>query len=652
MKKLFFLLILNLFVISFVLPAEPQNLISGKYSAEELKKLIIPRDKWTPFPKLNDREGWAKADQAMMKRNLAEAEKLLDFKWPSLPATTTLLYVRTGDRDEYQTISYSKRTALMTLVFAEIYENKGRFTDQILNGVWSICEESYWGVPAHLGSSHAGSGLPDVTDPYVDLFSAETASCIAWTDYFMGEKFDAVSPQIRKRIYDETNKRIFTPVMSWHHGWMGSNKPGSRPNNWNPWICSNWLVAALLLEKNETRRLEMVAKILKELDAYLNPYPKDGGCDEGPLYWSVSGATLFDNISILNLATGNAFSYVFDDEKVKNVGRYIYRVYIGGKYYVCFADADPQLQISPSMIYRFGKAIGDAGMTGFGAWFRPQEPEVLGVRTNLSRTLFSLFMQPEFAAAEKRIPYPRDVYLPDLQVMVARDREGTSDGFFVAAKGGHNGESHNHNDIGSFVVFYNGMPLLIEVGRGTYTSRTFGSKRYDIWFNRSDYHNLPTINGKTQAPGAAFKAENVNYSQTDKSVKFSLDISKAYPADAGIKLWQRTILFNRGKNVLIDDVSTLAEASEIIHHLMTNCPSEVIKPGELTVHYKDAEGVAKDFLVKYNPGQMEASIEKMKLTAMEDKGILQKWGDSVYTISFRVKQPKTKDRFSFEILPK
>ena len=631
--------------------SEQSNLMSGKYSIEELKKLIIPRDKWTPFPKLNDREGWAKADQAMMKRNLAEAEKLLDFKWPSLPATTTLLYVRTGDRDEYQSVSFSKRIALITLVFAEIYENKGRFTDQIINGIWSICEESYWGVPAHLGSSHAGSGLPDVTDPYVDLFSAETATFMAWTDYFMGEKLDAVSPQIRKRIYDETNKRIFTPVMSWQHSWMGPNSAGRRPNNWNPWICSNWLNTALLLEKDENRRVEMVAKILRVLDEFLNPYPQDGGCDEGPSYWGAAAASLFDNVSILNLASNNSFNYVFSDEKVKNMGRFIYRAYIGGKYFLNFADADPQPLIYPNMIYRFGKAIGDRDMMKFGAWFRPVEPEVTGVRTHLFRTLFSLFMQPEYAAAEKGIPFPQDVWLPDLQVFAARDKQGSSDGFFVAAKGGNNDESHNHNDIGNFVVYYNGQPLLIDVGRGTYTSRTFSSKRYDIWFNRSDFHNLPTVNGKTQEPGAAFKAMNVNYSMTEKAVSFSLDISKSYPDDAGIISWIRTIQFNRGKNVVIDDAALLKSAGEITHHLMTTSNSEVVKPGELVLHFKDAGGTAKDFVVRYNASQMEATVEKMRLTAMEDKGILTKWGDTVYRISFRVKQPKTKDRYRFEILP-
>ena len=139
------------------------------------------------------------------------------------------------------------------MLLAEIYENKGRFIDPIINGVWSICEESFWGVPAHLPQTKEYSGLMDVSKPFVELFSAETATLLAWVDYYLGDKLDAVSPQIRKRIYFETNKRIFEPVMTNPHGWMAANANGRPPNNWNPWICSNWLNAALLIEKDETK---------------------------------------------------------------------------------------------------------------------------------------------------------------------------------------------------------------------------------------------------------------------------------------------------------------------------------------------------------------------------------------------------------------
>jgi hypothetical protein len=37
---------------------------------------------------------------------------------------------------------------------------------------------------------------------------------------------------------------------------------------------------------------------------------------------------------------------------------------------------------------------------------------------------------------------------------------------------------------------------------------------------------------------------------------------------------------------------------------------------------------------------------------MEDKGILQKWGDNIYRISFKVNAPKTNEKISFTVAPK
>ncbi|MGI8637312.1 MAG: hypothetical protein ACR2KZ_18110, partial [Segetibacter sp.] len=174
-------------IMSFLqLQAQKQNLLSGRYAKDDLKSVLIPLAQWTPFPKITDRSAWAKADEAMMKAYVKQAESYINYKWPSIPATTSLLIERTGDRDQYQAVSFEKRGVLGTLLLAEIYENKGRFVDPIINGVWSICEESFWGVPAHLPQTKEYSGLMDVSKPFVELFSAETATYLSWVDYFLG----------------------------------------------------------------------------------------------------------------------------------------------------------------------------------------------------------------------------------------------------------------------------------------------------------------------------------------------------------------------------------------------------------------------------------------------------------------------------------
>jgi len=635
-------------MLTIAMHANSQNLLSGKYTAEELKKALIPQSQWVPFPKIDDRQGWSKAHEGMMKSIVEKAESFLTYEWPYIPATKSLLIERTGDRDEYQRVSFEKRRVLGTLLIAEVYENKGRFIDPIINGVWSICEESFWGVPAHLPKTKEISGLMDTSNPFVDLFAAETATYLAWVDYFLGEKLDAVSPQIRKRIYNETNYRILQPLMTKHHGWMGGTGDGRRPNNWNPWICSNWLNTVLLLEKDDSRRSETVQKILVVLDYFLNPYPQDGGCDEGPGYWGAAAASLYDNLALLNIATPRAFDYAYQDEKIRNMAKFIYRAQIGGTYFLNFADASPKPRMSANMIYRFGKDIQDDDMMKFGAYYREPHNGTVGT-FHYFRNLFALFNEEEFQNAPQGLPLPKDVWLPDLQVMIARDNAGSTDGFFVGAKGGHNGESHNHNDIGNYVVYYDGLPVLIDVGSGTYTRRTFSGERYNIWFNRSDYHNVPTINGKTQSPGSEYSAANVSYTKNGSSAQLTLDISKSYPAEAGVESWKRTIRLNRGKNIQVTDVSVLKAATPVTQHLMTSYPAEISRAGEVVIHYKDKNGAQKDFVISFDSKKLTASVEKVQLVNTEDKGIISNWGDNIYRINFSSTSPKKNDQYRFEI---
>ena len=50
-------------------------------------------------------------------------------------------------------------------------------------------------------------------------------------------------------------------------------------------------------------------------------------------------------------------------------------------------------------------------------------------------------------------------------------------GWTLAAKGGSNAESHNHNDVGSFIAYYDSAPVLVDPSCGTYTKQTFSEGR-------------------------------------------------------------------------------------------------------------------------------------------------------------------------------
>ncbi|MFC1717932.1 heparinase, partial [Candidatus Poribacteria bacterium] len=375
------------------------TMLSQNYTEEELRSILIKREDWHPYPNAGERDGWESIPESVRKAHIARGEGALDYDFPTILATRQMDFARDGNRTRHSAISSGRRSALLNLVISECMENQGRFLDDIMNGVWAICEESFWGVPAHLGPQKAGSGLPDVAEPIVDLFAAETSTLLAWTAYLVGSKLDGISKLIVPRIELEIDRRILTPLLEREDfGWMGFR--GQRVNNWNPWICSNWLTSALLIERDEERRLKLVHKAIRSLDNFIDPYPKDGGCDEGPGYWGRAGASLYDCLELLHSATNGEID-VYDEPLVQNIAKFIYRVQIHDRYFINFADAAAMLTPSASLVYGFGKRINDPDMMALGGWSAHKNDIMKnGVGDSIGRMLPALFSIEEVVGVD------------------------------------------------------------------------------------------------------------------------------------------------------------------------------------------------------------------------------------------------------------
>ncbi|MEX2566901.1 MAG: heparinase, partial [Cyclobacteriaceae bacterium] len=158
---------------------------------------------------------------------------------------------------------------------------------------------------------------------------------------------------------------------------------------------------------------------------------------------------------------------------------------------------------------------------------------------------------------------------------------------------------------------------------------------------------LPTINGITQSPGQKYGATEVSHQAKKNRSTMRLDISQAYPSEAGINNYRRSLTLDRGKQVTVEDHFELSVAEAITHHLMIIFPAKVTQPGILTIPFEDGEGRNRDFTLNYNAKKMEVSVEKIPLTAPEDQGIITKWGDTIYRINFEMKEPMNKDKVRF-----
>jgi len=626
-----------------------RNISLGQlYSKEELGKILIPPSRWQPFPNASEREKWASIPENIRRAFINLGNEYLDKPVPSLPATVYLEYQRIGNRSNYQDIWYERRKMLHCLVIAECIEGKQRYLDAIANVIWAICEESSWTWPAHVGAQKGGVDLPDTTEPVVALFSAQTANSLAWTDYLLKHELDKVSPQLCKRIEREINSQILTPYLQRNDfGWMGfkARSDGRGPNNWNPWINSNVLTAALLMEKDPDRRSELVHKVLRCLDNFLAPYPSDGSCDEGPSYWGHAGASLFDNLELLYSATNGRFD-VFDKSIIKEIGRFIYRVHIADDYFVNIGDCDGRFEIYRDLVFRYGKRINDPGMQAL-AVYNSTEEELSGTdkaARSLGRTLYSIFNASELLSAKKSLPpLSGDVWLgdEDMQMMAARDKGGSLQGMYVACWASHNGQSHNNNDVGNFIIYANGRPFIIDVGKPEYTRQTFSSRRYELRAMQSAYHNLPTINGIMQKEGRQYAAKDVAYESAEGFAQLKMNIASAYPDEAGVNSWLRTVRLNRGKDLqIVDSFNLKKKTQDIIQSLMTPC--EIVRDESGLLVLRDPQEQL-EMAIRYNPQKLSLESEIIDLN---DERISTVWGGLLYRIKLRPKSVTTKDTWT------
>ena len=619
-----------------------RDLLQNEAKQIGLEKTLLSDFAELGFPTYKSRDFWNSLPEEIEKQYIQSAEKYLDYDWPAVKATDYLEIIRSGDRR--QGAYAAPRAALMALVMGELAEGKGRYIDQIVNGVWYYSEQTWWGWSAHLTLQKAPHGLPDVNEPVIDLGVGEIANILSWTWFLFKDEFNKIHPLIASRLKDEIMKKAVIPYYERDDFWWQGLDGSRSVNNWNPWTNHNMLTAILILEDDQAQKIKGVQKVVRSLDAFTNDYPADGGCDEGPSYWGRAGASLYQCLDLLKRATNGKFD-LYDNQLIQNMGSYVYKAYISYPYFTNFADADATTGGRPQIIYSYGKDIGDPIMQKFGAFLAKKQDwgkEAPGGKVD--EQIMQLMFLDELSNAKAEEPLISDFWLPDLQVAGARDEEGSGDGFFFAAKGGHNNESHNHNDLGTCVMYFNGKPCLVDIGRETYTAKTFSSRRYEIWTMQSQYHQLPKINGVDQKEGREFIATNSSFKADSKKAVFSTDISKAYPENAHVEKWMRTYTLERGKKFTITDNYELKELTDKPTTLNFVTSNKVVEkdPGVLLL-----EGDGFTMELKYNSKTLSPKIEVIPIT---DSGLKRYW-DTITRIVLEIKNPRTKGKNEVVIFP-
>lgn len=638
--------------------AEGRSLLSNEY--ERIRETVPFKcgGGWFPYPDYADREGWDSllGDSAAML--VRAGEKYSGYKWQVVPAAAYLEYERSGERGVMETPLKENRVALNTLMLAELAEGRGRFVDDIVNGVWQLCQMPSWVLSAHQPRQASGRSLPDIRYSLIDLVSCAVGAQVSVVWHFFHDVFDKIDPSISYFVETSVRQKILDPYLdsskyesNW---WLGFRlRPGMVVNNWNPWCNSDVVLCWLLMENDQDRLTLAMEQSIRSVDLFIDYVKPDGACEEGPAYWGHAAGKLYDYLQILHDASYGAFN-VFSDKQIKDMGEYISRSFVGDGWVVNFADASARLSFPPALIYNFGLATGSAEMMDFAVYnladdskssFKRPAPVIWNDVYRSLESLKTLRMMTEavdslnalcgdaasYARCKEslRSHVPSFVWYPLTEFCYMRNGKG----WFLASKGGHNNESHNHNDVGTFTLYIDNVPVFADAGVGTYTKQTFSEDRYSIWSMQSDWHNLPEINGTSQIFGKEFKAASVSASDRHGRSSFSLDISNAYGECAACDSWNRSLVLTDSGLVLTDIYSLTERIMPDVERFLVQ--GEVYLPGDFFEGRKimDGEIVIVNREVKVSmkyPKTLEPSVQVMELDDQRLSGV---WGSSLRRIS-------------------
>jgi heparinase II/III-like protein len=595
---------------------------------------MLDEAEFSPMPCAADRGAWDAVaahpwTADLVAQSVTAAERADDDGPAQARATDYLAYFRDGTRDAY--IPTNGRPAYVAhIVAAECIEHSGRFMDTLLDLSWAICEETSWIMPPHMDHIHsADSVLPDVRDPGIDLRVATTGRTLAELTYLLRDEMDAVSPNWRARIQYELERQVVGPYTAGRAFWWDGGH-----NNWNA-VCTSGVVGTALLGDFDTEtRARVLHRALGSVGPFLAGFAADGGCGEGPGYWAYG----MGNYSILayyvHCATGGRVD-LLADPRIPHIYAYPTKMILTAPQIVNFADCPSRACFRSGPVAWCAERLGVDSMVALAS----DGPARRGYFGPLD-----LCLLPTPAPFEP----PTQSVLPEQQVCVARGAGASGEQLVLAARAGHNADSHNHNDVGAFIVHWRGHSLIADLGTGKYVNGFFGPKRYEFFATRSAGHNVPLVNGCEQRAGWEFQATGFDCEEADGNVRVAMDIAGAYPPEAELRRLMRHVTLRRGamQRVELHDTVEFAGAGGAYElPLYTEGRFALREPGLVVA---ESDGAA--LRIEYDPAVLEAVIEDVE----HDDGLYaQRFGPRLPRCRFRLLgTPQTADvRIVFVPLP-
>lgn len=476
-------------------------------------------------------------------RHRKEIKEKYDYAFEEAPRPHTAKEIlENNDHLYFRKLAQLQSSALMAL----IYPDNEEYYDNLVETIWAYCNDYTWAPLGHYNSYF--DRTPEDYDPgLIDIFAGSVAFSMAEIKSLFRDRF----PQLLiDRITAELRRRTIDPFLNRTYFWE------KHPNNWCA-VCMG-AVAGVLAYEDPDIYMEQIDRINSAMQVYIDSYQDDGICVEGAAYWGF-GFGFFVVHALLQRELTNGKYDWFKDSKVKAISTYIQKMFLQKSVIATFGDCNIREGYWIGLPHILRDVYGDV------VEMLPDDAGTIIVYTHLAFSLRSvIYYKPEYVASE-------------LKENVVNHTEGScyftkrTKNYGFATKGGNNGESHNHIDVGNFIVARNEKQIICDLGAGSYDEGYHGDKRYTFFHPSSEAHNMPIFNGVGE-DGIAH--DNVIVKYDEEKGTATLDITSAYGVDY-VKSVVREFSFDNDDVIKVHDVFDLKEGTEVKEHFVTTIKPEL-----------------------------------------------------------------------------
>ena len=401
------------------------------------------------------------------------------------------MFSECGERAQFEEAYNQHFDKLVACAYMAIIYGEDKYIRELEDCLYDVLSVYVWALSAH---------IPDINEENyyeLDLGSTAQGVTLALIYRLLGDK---IHPQLKKRIVTELRRRILEPFKKqiWH--WE------DRYNNWTS-VCAGFTGITLMLMFPEEFDA-LLPRFELNMKKYYEGFPNDGVCLEGPGYWGYGFVSFLAYAIMLKDYTKGEIDY-FKLEKTKKIAMFYQNTVLYKDVITSYGDCPMDVRTNAVLFYILKKEYGNE-------IYMPTEERLhLPLNPLIHILLYIEYFNPEYS--EDTVP-KGECYMENAGWYIKRTAK-----YAIGAKGGTNGESHNHNDVGSFAFAKDNKQIFIDMGGRPYTKDYFTDERYKYLETSSRGHNVPIINGKYQAN----VRETRSYTAFENGV-FKVDFKELY----------------------------------------------------------------------------------------------------------------------------